>query len=247
MVYFISDLHLGAGYITDPRAHEQRVARFLRSIAPDATRLYLLGDVMDYWWEYRKVAPRGFTRFLGALAELADRGVEIFWFKGNHDVWLFDYLSGEIGLTVRDGAVIEEIQGRRFFLEHGDGVGELPWTFRVLRRMFRSRALQRLYGAVNPRWTIGLAQAWSSHSRKTGGYVPLAAEPERNTLVRFARDYDSRHPGQIDYFVFGHQHVALDMPVGSHGARVVILGDWIDKFTYAAFDGESLRLRTFRG
>lgn len=247
MVYFLSDIHLGAAYIGDHREHEKRVVRFLRSIAHDATRLYLLGDVLDYWWEYRKVVPRGFTRFLGVLAELADAGVEIFWFKGNHDVWLFDYLSSEIGLRVCDGAVIEEIQGKRFFLEHGDGVGELPRMFRLLRRMFRSRVLQRLYAAIHPRWTIGLAHAWSSHSRKTGGYVPLAQEPDKNTLVRFASDYDAQHPGEIDYFIFGHQHVALDEPVGRDGARVVILGDWISKFTYAKFDGHTLSLETFRG
>lgn len=103
LTYFISDLHLGAGYIADPRAHEMKVVGFLRSIAPKASRLYLLGDILDYWWEYRDVVPRGFTRFFGALAELADAGVEIVWFKGNHDIWIFDYLPAEIGLTVHDG------------------------------------------------------------------------------------------------------------------------------------------------
>lgn len=111
LTYFISDLHLGAGYIADPRAQEQRVVRFLRSIAPTARRLFLVGDILDYWWEYRDVVPRGFTRFFGALAELADAGVEITWLKGNHDIWIFDYLPSEIGMKVHDGTLITELEG----------------------------------------------------------------------------------------------------------------------------------------
>lgn len=247
MVYFLSDLHLGAGYIKDHRAHEMRVVRFLRAIAQDATRLYLLGDVLDYWWEYRDVVPRGFTRFLGALAELADRGVEIFWFKGNHDIWIFDYLPSEIGLKVRDGSVVENIAGKTFFLEHGDGVGELPWSFRQLRRLFRCKLAQRLYAGLHPRLTVGFAHAWSSHSRKAGGYVPFTTDPEQNPLVAFAEEYDRSHPGEIDYFIFGHQHIVLDHRLPGSRARVVILGDWISHFTYATFDGTELRLSEFEG
>ncbi|MBR5745314.1 MAG: metallophosphoesterase, partial [Muribaculaceae bacterium] len=111
--YFIADLHIGAKYITDPRDHERRVVDFLRSIKDDAKTLYLMGDVLDYWFEYKKVVPRGYIRFFGALAELADAGVEIIWFVGNHDIWLFDYLRDEIGLKVVDGVEIREIDGKR--------------------------------------------------------------------------------------------------------------------------------------
>ena len=131
--YFISDLHLGAGYISDGRAHQQRVVRFLDSIADDADELIMLGDVLDYWYEYRTVVPRGFTRFFGALARLADRGVKITWFLGNHDIWLFDYLRDEIGMRVVDGSEVREIYGRKFYMAHGDGVGRLPASFRTQR------------------------------------------------------------------------------------------------------------------
>ncbi len=136
LTYFLSDLHLGAGYIPDHRAHERRVVDFLRSIEPRAKRIYLLGDILDYWWEYRDVVPRGFVRFFGELARLADSGVEITWFKGNHDIWIFDYLPSEIGLEVHDGIMVRDIDGARFLLEHGDGVGRLPWSFRRLRGLF---------------------------------------------------------------------------------------------------------------
>lgn len=241
--YFISDLHLGAGYITDPRAQERLVTSFLRHIAPTARRLFLLGDILDYWWEYRDVVPRGFTRFFGALAELADAGVEIIWFKGNHDIWIFDYLPSEIGLTVHDGIMITTLEGgARFMLEHGDGVGPRPRSFRFLRSMFRSRPLQWLYAAVHPRWTVGFAHAWSAHSRKTGGYIP--ADNAAAGLTEFAETYNATATEKIDFFIFGHLHLMLDHTL-SHGGRLIILGDWISRFSYAVWDGKELRLEKF--
>lgn len=243
MVYFLSDIHLGAGYIADPRAHERRVVAFLRHIAPTATRLYLMGDILDFWWEYRNVVPRGFTRFFGALAELADRGVEIVWFRGNHDIWIFDYLPSEIGLRVVDGPQVETILGARFFLDHGDSVGERPRNFRVLRQLFRNRLAQRMFASLHPRWTIGLAHAWSAHSRKQGGFTPPSGVGR--SLVKFATDYNAAATEKIDYFIFGHQHV-LERQRLESGGEAVILGDWISKFTYAVWDGSELSLRSFR-
>lgn len=240
--FFISDLHLGASYIADPKEHERRVVEFLRSISGDAKRLFLLGDILDYWWEYRTVVPRGFTRFFGALAELADSGVEITWFKGNHDVWIFDYLPKEIGLTVHDGVMVTELDGKRFLMEHGDGVGKLPWTFRRLRGLFRCRIAQKLYAAIHPRWTIGFAHGWSSHSRKTGGYIPKAGVGD--SLVDYAEEYNATHPEKVDYFIFGHQHIVLDKKL-KDGSEILILGDWISKFSFAVWDGKSVEISYF--
>lgn len=245
LTYFISDLHLGAGYITDKRRHECLIVDFLRSIATDARRLVLLGDVLDYWWEYSKVVPRGYTRFFGQLAAMADSGVEILWFKGNHDIWIFDYLPDEIGFRLVDGMLTTEWDGHRFLLEHGDGVGQLPWKFRQLRRLFRCRPLQWLYSLLPPRLTIGFAHAWSSHSRKTGGQMRAADDPTENSLVRWAEEYNSTHPAdKIDYFVFGHQHIMLDHDLKA-GGKVIVLGDWIDKFSYGVWDGARFSLRKF--
>ncbi len=243
--YFISDLHLGAGYISDPKAQEKLVVDFLRHISPTARRLYLLGDILDYWWEYRDVAPRGFTRFFGALAELADSGVEIVWLKGNHDIWIFDYLPSEIGLKVHDGILVTELEGgARFLLEHGDGVGHRPLSFRILRTLFRCRPLQILFAAIHPRWTVGFAHAWSAHSRKKGGYVP--PENAGNTLIDFAENYNLTADKKIDFFVFGHLHKMLDRPLPD-GSRIVILGDWITHFSYAVWDGSKFSLEKFNG
>jgi len=243
--YFISDMHLGAGYIPDSRAHEQMLAAWLREIAPSARRLYMLGDVMDYWYEYRTVVPRGHVRFLGALAELADSGTEIVWLKGNHDIWLFDYLAQEVGITIADGVIDTEIDGRRFVMEHGDGVGETRFSYRMMRRLFRSRFAQWLYAAIHPRWTVGFALAWSRHSRLHGRKPSESLLlPDDDKLVTFARDY-SRDNGHVDYYVFGHRHQLVDMEPES-GTRLIVLGEAFSKMTFGVWNGETFRLKTMK-
>lgn len=171
-VYFLSDLHLGASYFADPRAKERAVVQWLDSIKNTAAEIYLLGDILDYWYEYRTVVPRGYVRFLGKLAELSDAGVKLHWFIGNHDIWIFDYLPSEIGVEVIDGSVEREIMGKRFFLAHGDGVGRHEWSFALIRGIFRNKFCQWLFAAVHPRWTIPFAHRWSSHSRRSDGMQP---------------------------------------------------------------------------
>lgn len=243
-VYFISDLHLGARYIADPRGHERRVVRFLDAIRADAEELYLLGDILDYWYEYRTVVPRGYVRFFGKLAELSDAGVRITWLIGNHDIWLFDYLSTELGLTVIDGAITRDLNGKRFYMAHGDALGQLKPGFRLIRSVFRNRLCQRLYAAIHPRWTVPFAHRWSSHSRAADGrYAADYLGDDREPSVLFAREYAASHP-DVDFIVLGHRHIVLDKSVGS-GARLLILGDWITRQTFARWDGRQLRLADF--
>lgn len=244
LTYFISDLHLGAPSLADPRGHERRVVRFLKSIKDTAKRLYLLGDVLDYWYEYRYVVPRGFTRFFGTLAELADAGVEITWFIGNHDIWIFDYLPSEIGMRVVDGVEIAEIDGKRFFMTHGDGVGRLPAGFRFIRGLFRNRFCQRMFAAIHPRWTVPFAHRWSASSREAC-QGPAKSKGEDEPYVAFARGYLATHPW-VDFFIMGHRHILMDMPLGD-GARLVVLGDWLYHFSYAVWDGKELVLKKFDG
>ena len=238
-VYFVSDVHLGASYIRDPRAHERRFVSWLKRVGPTAGAIYLLGDVLDYWFEYREVVPRGYVRLFGALAELSDAGVEITWLKGNHDIWIFDYLPGELGIRVVDGALEEDILGRRFFLEHGDGVGRKSLGFRLIRSVFRNRVAQKLFSGIHPRWTVPFAHRWSSSSRAGG-----KAEGEGSLvgpLLDFSARYASAHPS-VDYFVYGHLHEALERDVPGSKAKMFVLGDWIERFTYGVFDGHEFRL-----
>ncbi len=240
LTYFISDLHLGASYIPDPLAHEKRICAWLRSIAPDARAIYLLGDVLDYWYEYREVVPRGFVRFFGTLAELADSGVKIVWLKGNHDIWIFDYLPKELGIKVADGSITECIDGTYFFMEHGDGVGETKGSYRIMYRLFRNSIAQCLFSAIHPRWTVAFAHSWSKSSRSSRKKIARRELYDNDKLVRFANEYSSNHP-EIRYFVFGHRHMAVDEKVSS-GAHLIIIGDCFELMTYGVWNGTEFRI-----
>ena len=244
--YFLSDLHLGMSSLSpaEQRDRERKAVRWLDSIKEDAAALYLLGDIFDYWYEYKYVVPRGFTRFLGKLAELSDLGVEIHWFIGNHDIWIFDYLPAELGAVVHREPAVMTLGGRTFYLAHGDGLGHTPFSFRFVRALFRNRFCQWLYAAIHPRWTVAFARGWSSHSRAHDDDAPYLGENEE-FLVQYAKEYlrQNAQP-HIDFFVFGHRHIMLDLML-SRDSRVVILGDWIRHFSYARFDGEHLTLEQF--
>ena len=241
--YFLSDFHLGARYFEEPRETERRVVDFLDSIKGDAKEVYLLGDILDYWFEYRYVVPRGFTRFFGKIAELTDLGVKVYWFIGNHDIWIFDYLPNELGVEVIDGEVTKEIDGKVFFLAHGDGVGKQPRSFRMLRSLFRNRFCQKLYSAIHPRWTIPFALSWSNSSRKGDDEYPEYKGEENEFLEIFANDYLKSH--KVDYFVVGHRHIMLDKKLQG-GATLVVLGDWLHYCSYAVWDGNNLALKSFQ-
>ena len=242
-VYFISDTHLGADYIADESQRERMVTDFLYSIKDDASELYLMGDILDYWFEYRTVVPRGYVRFFGALAALADSGVKITWFIGNHDIWLFDYLKKEIGLEVVDGVNIRKILGKKFLLSHGDGVGRLPSSFRFIRATFRNRVCQKLYAAIHPRWTVGFAHRWSARSRRSEKASP-AWKGEQENLFQYAKKTLEEIP-DINYFVFGHRHLIVNCQL-SPTSNLIILGDWLTNFSYGCFDGTNFEILQYK-
>ncbi len=237
--YFLSDFHLGAKYIDNPRKQEQRIVSFLESIRNDAKEIYLLGDILDYWFEYRYVVPKGYVRFFGKIAELADSGIKIYWFIGNHDIWIFDYLPSELGVEIVDGSQIKQIDGKTFFIAHGDGLGDESRSFRMLRAFFRNRFCQRLYAGIHPRWTVPFALNWSRSNRVNGEDRPFGCD---EPLQRFVTNY--KEDQKIDYFVFGHRHVAVDKSIGNN-SRLIILGDWIKLYSYAVYDGNDLKLQYF--
>ena len=237
--YFLSDFHLGAKYIDNPRKQEQRIVSFLESIRNDAKEIYLLGDILDYWFEYRYVVPKGLVRLFGKIAELADSGIKIYWFIGNHDIWIFDYLPSELGVEIVDGSQIKQIDGKTFFIAHGDGLGDESRSFRMLRAFFRNRFCQRLYAGIHPRWTVPFALNWSRSNRVNGEDRPFGCD---EPLQRFVTNY--KEDQKIDYFVFGHRHVAVDKSIGNN-SRLIILGDWIKLYSYAVYDGNDLRLQFF--
>ena len=254
-VYFLADAHLGSLAIAHPRMQERRLVRFLDSIKEKAAAVYLLGDMFDFWNEYRYVVPKGYTRFLGKLSELTDMGVEVHYFTGNHDIWTYGYLEQECGVILHRQALTTEIYGKVFFLAHGDGLGDPDLKFKFLRRMFHNSTCQRLLNFFHPWWGMQLGLNWAKHSRlkrADGKEAPYMGE-DKEFLVRFTKDYMKTHP-EIDYYIYGHRHIELDLMVGrkrenrgetNSRARMLILGDWIWQFTYAVFDGEHMFLETY--
>lgn len=241
---FLADLHLGATYDQANREVEKSAVRFLDSIKEDVSELYLLGDILDYWFEYRHVVPRGYVRFFGKLAELADAGVRITWFIGNHDIWIFDYLPSELGIEVVDGSLHRSILGSEFCLQHGDAIVGDP-MFRFLRSLFRNRVCQRLYANIHPRWTVGFAYACSRRSRmKKSGL-----DDESFHLIDGMRKWcaDAIKEGDpTKYFVFGHLHAAYDesLPDNRH---LIVLPAWNVTKKFGVFDGNVFKICKFEG
>lgn len=263
-VYFLSDTHLGSSFhnhnkeskyqrMTLPAAKtynsktpqhdvERKLCRWFDMAKQDAEAIYLLGDIFDYWFEYKNVVPRGFVRVLGKIAELTDAGIEVHFFIGNHDIWVTDYLQKECGMIVHINPLVRDIYGKKFFLAHGDGLGDNSLSFKFLRGIFHSKFCRILYAAIHPRWTVGFAQWWSTRNRIVHATPEYFGE-DKEHLVLFAKKQLQMAPN-INFFVFGHRHIMLDLML-SPTSRIAILGDWIDFFSYGVFDGEQFSLEVF--
>ncbi len=241
--YFVSDLHLGMHPREKSLEREKLFLQWLESVEDHASAIWFLGDTFDYWFEYRKVVPRGFTRFLGRLAELSDRGTEIHFFTGNHDVWMYDYLPREMGATVHRIPVIRKLGNHIFYLGHGDGLNKKDRGYRLLQAVFRNRFIQWCYARLHPNGTTAFAHWWSKKSRYTKGMYLEYAGFEKEDQLQFALEHSREHP-EIDFYLFGHRHVPYDNRL-NESTRAVCLGDWIVNFTYAVYDGNTLELKTY--
>ena len=240
--YFLADLHLGSACGDSQHEAERGAVRFLDSISEEAGELFLLGDILDYWFEYKYVVPRGFVRFLGKLAELSDKGVKITWFIGNHDIWIFDYLPNELGIKVVDGMLETDVLGARFSMQHGDAIGGTK-KFKLLRKLFRNRFCQKLYAALHPRMTVGFAYGCSRRSRNkeiTAGEQPayLLEDIKKWCINRIAEGDKS------EYFVFGHLHNAVEETLPDN-RKLVVVPPWILQQGYGVFDGKTFAIRYF--
>ncbi len=242
-IYFASDLHLGMQPAEESLRREKLFIEWLEEIRRDARELWLLGDVFDYWFEYKKVVPRGFTRFLGTLASLSDSGVELHLIPGNHDIWVFDYLPSEINLKVHRKSIRREWNKHQFYLGHGDGLYHGDYSYKMLQRIFKNRIVQWFYARIHPNGSMAFAHWWSSKSRMKHGTLGSFLGADQEHQVQYARQKLEKHP-EIEYFVFGHRHIPYDISIAEN-SRVICLGDWIGNFTYGVFDGKEFRLEKF--
>ena len=232
--YFVSDVHLGL-QVADPAGREARFVDFLRGLPEDTGALYLLGDIWDFWYEYRDVVPKGYVRVFAALQDLMDRGVKVYFFQGNHDVWTDSYFE-ELGMIRMTQPAVVEIAGKKFCLGHGDGLGPVPRGYRFLRSLFHNRIVQAMFSMLHPWLAFRFGNGWSKENR-LARKVEYVFKGESEPLYKFAVDFARTH--EVDHFIFGHYHVAVSMTLPS-GASFNILKDWIDGSPYICFDGEKL-------
>lgn len=244
-VYFFSDFHLGA---PDPKSSLERekvVVQFLSEIKRDAYEIFIVGDIFDFWYEYRRVVPKGYVRLLGKLAEVTDSGIKMHFFVGNHDMWMKNYFQQELNIPVYFEPKDFEWNGKRFHIAHGDGLGPGDHRYKFIKKVFRNRFSQWLFGIFPPYMGMGLANFLSRRSRaQTGASEEVFLGEDKEWLIIYSKEMAKAK--KIDFFVFGHRHLPIDFRL-SNGSRYINLGDWIRYYTYAVFDGEKLELRSYRG
>ncbi len=241
--YFASDFHLGIDVRYSSREREQQIVRWLDQIKVDAAALYLVGDVFDFWFEYKTVIPKGYVRLLGKLAELRDAGIPIYYFTGNHDMWMFRYLEDEMDIPIYREPIIRKIEGKTFFIGHGDGLGPGDHGYKFIKKIFNNRICQWLFHRLHPNFGIGLANFWSQRSRASNHDESQFLGAEKEWLVQFCNDELDRT--NADYFIFGHRHLPIDYTLKNGTSRYINLGDWMNYNSYGVFDGQTMRIEFF--
>jgi UDP-2,3-diacylglucosamine hydrolase len=241
--YFASDFHLGTDAKFTSKEREIHLIRWLDQIKDEAEAIYLVGDIFDFWFEYSTVVPKGYVRLLGKLAELRDGGLPIYYFTGNHDMWMFKYFEEELGIPTYRKPVIREIQGKQFFIGHGDGLGPGDHGYKMIKKIFSNPLCQWLFARLHPNFGIRLANFWSGKSREANKHENQFLGEDREWLIAYCnRKLETL---DIDYFVFGHRHLPIEHVLKNGKTKYVNLGDWLNFYSYAVFDGEELRLEYF--
>ncbi len=242
LIYFASDFHLGAPDQLKSRQREDKIVRWLDSIEDTAAAIFLVGDIFDFWFEYNHVIPMGFIRFQGKVASLVDNGIPVIFFSGNHDMWMADYFTQELGIPVSHDNKRYTIQGKKLFVGHGDGLGPGDYQYKFLKKIFRNRFCQWLFKWLHPNIGLAIAHKWSGNSRISNLKYDDAFLGEDEWLWTYCKEVEAKE--HHDYYIFGHRHLPLDLEVGSN-SRYINLGEWINHYTYAVFDGDKVELKTF--
>ncbi len=241
-IYFLSDFHLGAPDYATSLIREKRVVEFLEEVRHDAAIIFIVGDIFDFWYEYRTVVPKGYVRLLGKLAELTDAGISIQFFVGNHDMWMKDYFQHDLNIPVFFEPKTYQFGEVKMLIGHGDGLGPGDHGYKFLKKIFRNPVCQWLFGILPPVVGISLAGFSSRKSRAvTGDNDGIFLGEEKEWLIQYCKEtLATQH---FDYLIFGHRHLPIDFQLGK-SSRYINLGDWIRYYTYAVFDGQQMTLQS---
>lgn len=243
-VYFASDFHLGVPDYESSLVREKKIVAWLDFIKSDAKEIFLVGDIFDFWFEYKRAIPKGFVRLQGKIAELTDSGIPVHVFTGNHDMWIFDYLPKELGIQLHRKPIERNFNGKTFYIGHGDGLGPGDRGYKLLKRVFANRFCQWCFERLHPNFGIWLANKSSHTSRAaTGSGDEQFLGEENEWLAIYAKEVlKTKH---FDYFVFGHRHLPLTLSIGDN-STYFNLGEWLNYCTYLEFDGHEARLKTWK-
>ncbi|MDR1877144.1 MAG: UDP-2,3-diacylglucosamine diphosphatase [Flavobacteriaceae bacterium] len=244
-VYFVSDQHFGSPDEVSSKVREKIFVDFLDEIKEEAQVLFLLGDLFDFWHEYKTVVPKGFVRVLGKLAELSDKGIRIYFFTGNHDLWMRDYLQNEIHAVLLREEQEFTINGKAFFIAHGDGLGPGDFGYKRMKKLFINPVARWFFRWLHPDIGMALGNYLSRKNRLISGEEDVKfLGTDKEWLIIFSEEkLNEKH---YDYFIYGHRHLPMDLEIGEHkNSHYINLGDWITYYTYAVFDGKELNLLSF--
>ena len=242
-IYFASDFHLGAPDYDTSLKREKLIVQWLDEIKLDAEEIYLVGDIFDFWFEYKHAIPKGFVRLQGKIAELTDAGILVHIFTGNHDMWIFDYIPKELGANLYRDNIQKSYNGKKFFIGHGDGLGPGDKGYKFIKKVFASTFCQWAFARLHPNFGIGLANYLSRSSRaKTGHEDATFLGEENEWLAIYAKEQLEKE--HFDYFIFGHRHLPLEIDL-TENSKYINLGDWIQYFTYGVFDGTTMQLQKY--
>ena len=243
-IFFLSDFHLGAPTAEASLLREKKIIQFLDEIKNEAAAIFIVGDLFDFWYEYKKVVPKGYVRILGKLAEITDAGIPVHFFVGNHDMWMKDYFQQELNIPVYFEPAAFEFNGKHFLIGHGDGQGPGDHSYKFLKKIFRSPVCQWLFGMIPPSIGMGLANYFSRRSRQAeSGHEEKFLGEENEWLITYCKEVLQQE--HFDYFIFGHRHLPIDFTLNSN-SRYINLGEWINFNSYAFFDGNNCTLTNFK-
>lgn len=243
-IYFASDFHLGVPDYASSLQREKDIVQWLNSIKDDAHSIYLLGDIFDFWFEYKFTIPKGYVRLLGKLAELRDAGIPIYFFTGNHDMWMFDYFPKELGIPVYRKPTLLEVGNQKLLIGHGDGLGPGDHTYKILKKFFDSSLCQWLFARIHPNLGIRIANAWSRKSRITNNKREEKFQSEEGEFL-WVYCSELQKSTHHDYYIFGHRHLPLNLKVGDN-STYINLGEWVHFKTYGVYDGTTVELKEFK-
>lgn len=241
-IYFASDFHLGVPDYQKSRERENLICNWLDEIKNDAEEIYLVGDLFDFWFEYKYAVPKGFIRLQAKIAELCDRGIPVHVFTGNHDMWMYDYLPRELGIILHHQPITKQYNGKTFFIGHGDGLGPGDRGYKFIKKIFRNKFCQWLFARLHPNLGIGMANFFSRSSRNKTKHENIYLGDDKEFLVQFCKEQLTRQ--HYDFFIFGHRHLPVEKQIAN--SIYINLGDWITYYTYAVFDGHKLELKKYK-